>query len=297
MTTLRDLSLEYKGRIAPEDFTVLSAFVLGKTKEFVFREPDHVLSSEQDATLRPILDRRTGHEPVAYILGEREFFGLPFFVTKDTLIPRPETEHLVEEALESLSRHSEKTAVIDIGTGSGAIIISVAHKLFTDRPEDIRHEFTAIDLFLSALTVAKRNATRHDVLGHITFLEGNLLSPITEIISDDTGRILILANLPYLSQTLYESAPADVRLHEPFSALVADDEGLSLYTEVLDDIMRRKQDGWKNTPIDGFFEISPEQESSLERIFIDRFPTSEHSFLPDLSGRTRVFLFHIRYRE
>jgi len=293
MTTLRGLAKEYAGSVAPEDFSVIAASALGQTKEFVFREPDHALSSEEESKLRPMLRRRTTREPVAYIVGEREFFGLPFFVTKDTLIPRPETELLVEEVLRELAEDDRRTVVVDLGTGSGAIIVSVANALRKKYPESERHALFATDISPAALTVARRNAKRHDVSDRIAFLEGSLLASFSERISDDTERILVVANLPYLSHDLYESASDDVRLHEPESALVAGDEGLALYRELLDDIARKKKSDWSDMRIDGFLEISPEQEPSLGKIFTDRFPSSENGFIPDLSGRTRIFRFRI----
>lgn len=293
MTTLRGLAKEYAGKVAPEDVAVLSAFAIGETKEFVFREPDHTPSSEEVSVLRDLLERRSRHEPVAYLVGHREFYGSDFLVTPDTLIPRPETEHLVEEALTSLARHPERVTVIDIGTGSGAIIVSVALTLREKYPASERHVLFATDISSAALAVAKRNAKRHDVSDRITFLHGNLLGSFPEKISESTERILVLANLPYLSRDLYESAPDDVRLHEPESALVADDSGLALYRELLDDIARRKKSVWKNIPVEGLFEISPEQEPPLKKISVENAPSLQGDFLPDLSGRARIFRFRI----
>ena len=293
MTTLRLIAKEYAGRVAPEDFTLLAASALGRTKEFVFREPDHTLSSEEETALRSMLARRVDREPVAYLLGEKEFFGLPFFVTRDTLVPRPETELLVEEALSLLSKHDAKTVIADIGTGSGAIVVSLAHSLQKIHSESSSFTFVATDISSGALHIAKRNAEQNGVAEHIDFFEGNFIDPIPESVFEEINHILILANLPYLSRTLYESASDDARLFEPESALVADEDGLALYIELLDDIARRKKSRWRNIPVDGLFEISPEQEPALKNIFFDRFPSSQNDFLPDLSGRTRVFWFRI----
>ncbi|MEI7749525.1 MAG: HemK/PrmC family methyltransferase [Candidatus Moraniibacteriota bacterium] len=375
MTTLRTIAKDYAGRVAPEDFTLLAAFALGQTKEFIFREPGYELSEEEASALNSYLDHRAAHEPVAYTIGEKEFFGLPFFVTRDTLVPRPETELLVEEALTLLSKHDDKTVIADLGTGSGAIIISLAHSLQKKYPKPTSYTFIATDISSAALDVAKRNAERNSIHKtvisdkpipsnfdqisdgscftnpspgipgtpfpkgrnsglctseeedssplekgspespkggiftsastvvqsnsslekrfDIDFFEGNLLDPVPENTFGDANRIFILANLPYLSYELYESAPDDVRLYEPISALVADKDGLALYIKSLDDIAQRKKSVWKNIPVDGLFEISPEQESSLKKIFLDRFPSSQNDFLPDLSGRTRIFRFHI----
>ena len=373
--TLREIANGYRGQIEPGDVDILAAFALETTKESVMRDPDRILSSEEEASFRYALDRRVAHEPVAYIVSEKEFFGLPFFVTRDTLVPRPETEHLVEEALALLSKHDDKTVIADIGTGSGAIIISLVHSLHNKNPDSTSYTFIGTDISPAALDVAKRNAERNSIhktvisdkpipsnfdqisdgsyftnpspgipgtpfpkgrnsglcmsdievlspLGKgspesskggiftststvvqsnsslekrfdIDFFEGNLLDPIPENTFEKTDRILVLANLPYLSRELYESTDRDVRLYEPESALVAEEAGLALYARLLEDIARRKKSGWKKFRIDGLFEISPEQESSLAKRFVDIFPDSTYSFLPDLSGRTRVFRFRI----
>ncbi len=391
MTTLREIAKDSANRIAPEDFTLLAASAVGQTKEFVFREPEHVLSLEEGMRLRSMIERRANHEPIAYILGEREFYGLPFSVTRDTLVPRPETELLVEEALGLLSKHDKRTVVADLGTGSGAIIVSLAHTLrkmkllatsnevsCAERKMNLKLTsltLVATDISPAALDVAKRNAKRksiHETVvsdkpipsnfdqisdgscftnpspgipgtpfpkgrnsglctsdeedfsplekgstessrgGIVTststavqsnpsleerfdidFFEGSLLDPIPESVFEEKNNILIVANLPYLSRTLYESASDDVRLFEPESALVADEDGLALYIELLDDIARRKESRWKDIRVAGLFEISPEQEPTLKKIFLDRFPSSQNDFLPDLSGRTRVFRFRI----
>ncbi|MEI6650321.1 MAG: HemK/PrmC family methyltransferase [Candidatus Moraniibacteriota bacterium] len=375
--TLREIANGYRGQIEPGDVDILTAFVLETTKESVMCDPDRILSSEEEASLRSALDRRAAHEPVAYIVSEKEFFGLPFFVTRDTLVPRPETEHLVEEALALLSKHDDKTVIADIGTGSGAIIISLVHSLQIKNPESTSYTFIGTDISPAALDVAKRNAKRNSIHKtvisdkpipsnfdqisdgsyftnpspgipgtpfpkgrnsglctsdeenssplekgspesskggiftstststvvqsnsslekrfDIDFFEGSLLDPIPENIFEKTDRILVLANLPYLSHELYESAPDDVRLFEPESALVAENHGLALYIDLFETIAEKKRSVWKDIPVDGLFEISPEQEFSLKKIFLDRFPSSRNDFLPDLSGRTRIFRFRI----
>ncbi|NTW46237.1 MAG: peptide chain release factor N(5)-glutamine methyltransferase [Candidatus Moranbacteria bacterium] len=296
MTTLSDLSREFGDRVDRTDFAILAAHAVGKPKEYVFREPGHVLSGTEETALRESLRRRSSREPVAYIVGEKEFFGLPFEVTRDTLVPRPETEHLVEEALSLLSGTDSDTTVIDIGTGSGAIIVPIAKTIGTtvaktiDEPKKI--SFFATDFSTGALEVARRNAKRHDVGHRIVFLEGNLLDPVPED-AFDSDRIIFLANLPYLSEEIYSSADRDVRDYEPRSALVAQDDGLALYLRLLDDIARRKHDSWPDMRINGLFEIGPEQRDRISSEFERRFPNDEHSIIDDLSGRPRIFRFRI----
>ncbi|NTW30596.1 MAG: peptide chain release factor N(5)-glutamine methyltransferase, partial [Candidatus Moranbacteria bacterium] len=221
MTTLRGIAKECAGSVVASDFSVLAAYALGRTKEFIFREPDYIPTEEESEKLKNVLLRRADKEPVAYIVGEKEFFGLPFLITKDTLVPRPETEHLVEEAITLLSETVPGTVVVDLGTGSGAIAVSVAHATSDKLSREDRIRFFATDISSAALGVAKQNAKRHGADRLITFLEGNLLDPIPEDALTDTRHIVILANLPYLSHGIFESADDDVRVYEPESALVA----------------------------------------------------------------------------
>lgn len=293
MTTLRALAREYSDSVAASDFSVLAAYALGRTKEFVFREPDYVPTEAESEKLKDALHRRAEREPVAYIVGEKEFFGLPFSVTKDTLIPRPETEHLVEEAIRSLRRENGRTIVADIGTGSGDIIVSVAHALKTDDPDGVRFSFFATDISREALDVARRNASRHDVIDRITFFHGNLFEPIPKKEFTDTEHVFILANLPYLSRDLYADAMDDVRLHEPESALVADDGGLAFYIRLFKDISKKKNESLVDVPITGLFEISPEQESRITAELLRLLPDSRYRFINDLSGSVRILRFDI----
>ncbi|NTW13698.1 MAG: peptide chain release factor N(5)-glutamine methyltransferase [Candidatus Moranbacteria bacterium] len=294
--TLRELAREFRDSVAPEDFDLLAAFALGQSKEFVMREPGLVLDDTVLVPLRSLLDRRARHEPVAYIVGDKEFYGLPFFVTRDTLVPRPETEILVEEVItrvKTLTEHdSEKDIVIaDIGTGSGAIIISLAEKL----KDTFSISYLASDISSAALNVARRNAVRHNVDARISLLEGDLLAPITDTSRfSDSDTIILVANLPYLSETIFASAPEDVRSYEPLSALVTDDDGLALYLELLNDLAQRKSRGEIGAPVVGYFEISPEQSERIKREFASRFPDGTSDIVADLSGRPRVLSFLIK---
>ncbi|NTW89918.1 MAG: peptide chain release factor N(5)-glutamine methyltransferase [Candidatus Moranbacteria bacterium] len=293
MTTLRTLAREYSDSVIASDFSVLAAYALGKTKEFVFREPDYVPTEAESEKLKDALLRRADKEPVAYIVGEKEFFGLPFSVTKDTLIPRPETEFLVEDVIRSLRHENGKVFVADIGTGSGNIIVSVAHALKTDDPDGVRFSFFTTDISSGALDVAKRNASRHGVIGRVTFFQGDLLEPIPKTEYDGMKRVLILANLPYLSRELYDGAMDDVRLHEPESALVANDDGLAYYIRLFKDISEREKEGLMSVPVTGLFEISPEQESKIATELLRFIPGSRYRFINDLSGRARILRFDI----
>lgn len=167
-----------------------------------------------------LIDRRAAGEPLQYILGEQEFYGLPFHVNPSVLIPRPETEFLVERALQ-LAAQFATPRVIDVGTGSGAIAVSVAAHCTSAR-------LTAIDISPDALKVAAENAARNTVRERIRFAEGYLLAGIAAESAD-----LVLSNPPYVPEADRESLAVEVRDHEPHLALFAEEDGLALYRRLI----------------------------------------------------------------
>ncbi|HFD39187.1 MAG TPA: peptide chain release factor N(5)-glutamine methyltransferase, partial [Anaerolineae bacterium] len=179
-TRLRDHGVE-----SPRfDAELLLAHLLGTNRAAILAHPDRSLSPELDARFRNLVARRADREPLAYLLGHREFYGLDFLVDPRVLIPRPETEHLVEEALRLASRLPPSLRIADVGTGSGAIAVALAVHL----PQALVY---ALDASAEALAVAAANAQRHGVAGRIRCLAGDLLTPLPEAVD------LIVANLPY----------------------------------------------------------------------------------------------------
>ncbi|MEP7162534.1 MAG: peptide chain release factor N(5)-glutamine methyltransferase [Candidatus Moraniibacteriota bacterium] len=265
------------------DTELLLAFVLGKERSFVLAHPEKKLSDRQDKRLGALIARRKIHEPLAYILGEKEFFGKTFSVNRFTLIPRPETEHLVEKAIEEIkkvlvSKKKQKIAIIDVGTGSGAIIVSIAEEL-VQQPQPL--SFFASDISERALKVARKNSERHG-LKNVFFAKGDLLKPLIEKLTDfDT--LFLLANLPYLSEKLYASTPPDVRNFEPVSALLSGKDGLDHYRKLFTQISLLK----RPREVSFFLEISPEQEKMLSKAI-----RHAHTVFPDLSGRARLATGH-----
>lgn len=293
--TIAELQREFlsagTNRIAPADFFILLAQAARKDKVFLLSHPEYELEDEGEMHARDFFTRRLRSEPVAYILGRKEFFGLDFEVTRDTLIPRPETEALVERALneaESGIRNQEsgsgrKILIADIGTGSGNIIISIASELMKSPFSILHSQFTlhATDISDKAIAIAKKNAARHGVSGIIGFRTGDLLAPIgQELLSAD--EIIIAANLPYLSREIYSAADDDVKAFEPPSALISDQAGLDHYVRLLD------QANSLLKPVTLFLEISPEQTPLLRAHLASRFPRAEISIHQDLSGRDRI---------
>lgn len=202
---------------ARADAELLLLHVLGKDKAWLMTHGDE-LFSDLARSYTELLERRYKGEPIQYITGETEFYGLPFHVTPDVLIPRPETEHIVEKALE-LAADFPAPRIADIGTGSGAIAVAVANKL-------PHAQITAIDLSAPALSVARKNSQRNAVA--IRFLEGDLLAPVAGEQFD-----FIVSNPPYVPAADRSSLSVEVRDYEPALALFAGDDGLGIYRRLI----------------------------------------------------------------
>lgn len=282
MATLNNLQRNYLPDIAPEDFFLLLAHATSKEKVSLLAHPEYELSVAEEEKAREYLERRLGHEPVAYIIGHKEFYGRDFLVTKNTLIPRPETELLVEKALEYLEAGSAHD-IIDVGTGSGNIIITLAKERATGKRGESDHYY-ALDISSQALKTAKENAKHHDVSERIVFLESDLLKnfPLPQ---ERNRHAVIVANLPYLSRDIYSKSNPDVRDYEPQSALESGIDGLDHY-RALFQILPVFSKHYLSTTF--FLEISPEQSESIQAIITQIFPKATHLLFQDLAGKDRL---------
>lgn len=186
-----------------EEIELLLMNVLGKSKEFLFLNPDFTLSQEQVNLLTDLVNRRKNGEPLAYITGSKNFYGRNFKVTKDTLIPRPETEELINLVLK-LNKTKPIKSILDVGTGSGCIAITLAKEL------PVASIF-ASDISKEALEIAKENTKTHNA--KITFFESDLLKNIPDQFD------LIIANLPYVPEEIYKQNFEQLK-NEPRLALV-----------------------------------------------------------------------------
>lgn len=277
MTTLATLKQKFLPGLAPEDFFVLIASITGKDKAFLLAHDEYPLSHTETTKAETYFQRRLKHEPVAYIIGHKEFYGRDFLVNNHTLIPRPETELLIEKAKEYCETISGPLDIIDVGTGSGNIIITLAEEL-----DDALLHFFGIDLAPEALAVAKENAT-HLTKKDINFLQSDLLTSYLSLHTEKN--FLIAANLPYLSQEVFEQSASDVREYEPYTALFSEDEGLAHYYALLDQIASLSKTVSSGT---FFFEISPEQAPVLTSYIQKHFPNITTTIFRDLTGRERL---------
>ena len=250
---------------ARRDAELLLLGVLHRDRAWLLTHPEAELSPDQLALYQGWIARRARHEPVQYILGEQEFFGLAMRVTPDVLIPRPETEHLVEALLERVP-HEAPLRIADIGTGSGAIAVALAHSL-------PHAHLTALDLSPAALAVARENARRHGVSGRIRFHQSDLLAAVQGEQFD-----AIVSNPPYVPAT--ENLERQVRDYEPAAALFAGRDGLDIYRRLIPQARAALvPGGWL------LLEIGHGQRHALAGLLS---AWDEVSFLQDLAGIPRV---------
>jgi release factor glutamine methyltransferase len=248
------------------------------SKTGLYTEPERSLTSAETKRLRHLLRRRLDREPAAYIVGQREFYGIDFYVDSHTLIPRPETELLVETAVELAGRISgqgEQITIADIGTGCGAIAISLAMALPQAR-------IYATDISALALKVAEVNCRRYGVSGQVELLQGNLMEPLPWAVD------LIVANLPYVKDREFVDLSAEIREYEPAIALAGGRDGLDKIRKMLEQI-RRKGDihpgGW---PAHVLLEIGQGQAEMVSSLVGEYFPQASVELIPDLRGIERV---------
>jgi release factor glutamine methyltransferase len=203
------------------DAQVLLAYVLDHERTWLFAHHDYLLTPAEADAYAELVVRRAAAEPVAYLVGHREFYGLDLRVDPRVLIPRPETEMLVDAVLDYCELHDNPPlSMADVGTGSGAIALAVAANAPNLR-------VYAIDLSADALDVARANVARLDERGQITLLQGDLLAPLPEPVD------IVAANLPYVTSDDYLELMADVRDYEPRLALEAGPEGLDVIRRLL----------------------------------------------------------------
>ncbi|MEA2007326.1 MAG: peptide chain release factor N(5)-glutamine methyltransferase [Patescibacteria group bacterium] len=276
------------------DAELLLANVLRKSREFVISYPKKRLNEKQIHDFESMIIRRTNDEPLAYLTGEKEFYGLSFLVDKNTLIPRPETELIVDKALDMLrSMLRNKIIVVDVGTGSGNIIISVAKKLLQTISGENTDLF-AIDPSIKVLKVAQNNAKKHGVSENIKFLNGRFLNPLVNnpLFDIRDSSILILANLPYLSKDIYNTSPNCVKIFEPENALLSGQVGLDHYRKLLNQIkLLTIEQGISATTL---IEISPEQKSLIIQEIKSLLPSAKIEFKKDLAEKWRLVIITMK---
>jgi release factor glutamine methyltransferase len=265
--------LAERGSESPRlDAEVLLAHVRGCQRILLYTAFDELVAEEPRSRFRELVRRRGAGEPVAYLVGGREFFSLPLAVSPAVLVPRPETEGLVVRVID-LCREAAAPRIVDVGTGSGAIAIAVA----THLP---RAEIVAADISAAAVEVARANAARLGLAERITVVESDLLAAAVLAGPWD----VIVSNPPYVREDEFATLPRDVREHEPRGALVAGPRGVEVIERlVAEAVGRLKPGGWL------VLEAGPAVAADVERLLAATSGLEPGPTLKDLARLPRVF--------
>jgi release factor glutamine methyltransferase len=260
------------------DGEVLLANTLGCRRIDLYLRYDQPITTEELARFRTVIRRRSQREPVAYITGVKEFWSLPFKVNPKVLIPRPETELLVEKALElarsRLESDSQPLRILEIGTGSGAVAVSLSVELGD------KAEITATDRSPEALEVASINAHAHGVHDTMRFIEGDLFEQLN---SEAPPFFMILSNPPYIPSHEIQHLPPDIRDHEPIEALDGGSDGLGLIRSIL-----KEAPNWLTDEGILLMEAGEGQRAPIEGCLQGTNGWKSWRWLHDLQGKDRV---------
>lgn len=253
---------------------ILLSAVLVTTRIDLYMHHDQPLSENELAAYRGMIRRRVAREPVAYILGEKEFWGYSFTVTPDVLIPRPETEHLLESALKLLDENdTRKKRIADLGTGSGVLVVCLA----AQRPDNI---YFAVDRSPAALEVARKNARHHGVAGRIDFFAGSWLESVDP---KGPGFDMIVSNPPYIPSADIGRLEPEVKEFEPCLALDGAQSGLESIEKILWSASAHLVSG-------GYLliEIGWNQKEAVNELSAGTGMYAKAEFVKDYSGHDRV---------
>ncbi|MBU1907305.1 MAG: peptide chain release factor N(5)-glutamine methyltransferase [Candidatus Uhrbacteria bacterium] len=268
------------------DSEILLAHALKQPKHYLFAHLNDTVPIDKADTFRDYIKRRLKHEPVAYIIGRKAFYGRDFFVNQYVLVPRPETETLVEAAISISKEQKGETWFIDIGIGSGTIGVTLA--------AETKLPVIATDISARVISVAKKNAETHGVSDLVDFHKGNAFEPVAklftkvEIQKNFPDNLIICANLPYLKTRQWEEAQIEVSQWEPKEALEAGADGLDDYWTLFRQLAQTKDQLAKNTYV--LIEIDPSQTDPIYHLIKHCFPQAELIIKKDLNGQQRVVI-------
>lgn len=276
--TVRDIlnestkALEAAGIPSPRlDAEVLLSFCLGCERLEFYKNPARRINDKELAVFQKLVDRRLKWEPVAYIIGRKEFWSFVLEVNNSVLIPRPDTEVLVEETLNIIKTiNSAEIKILDIGTGSGAIALALAKEITGAK-------ITATDISSAALAVAKKNARNLGLDSLIDFRQGNLLEPVDDFFD------IIVSNPPYIAEEEYRNLPRGVKDYEPPETLLAGVQGTEFYEKIINQAHDHlKSAGWL------LLEIGSTQAADIKKIAEASGRYKDISVRNDYAGRPRV---------
>jgi len=251
------------------DALIILEFVLKKDRAWILAHDDESLNKKQLSDYNKLIAKRKKHWPVAYLLGEKEFYGRKFMVNKNVLIPRPESELIIDLVLPLLNKNS---VLIDLGTGSGCLIISALLQ-----NKNIKQAI-AVDISSQALKITKQNAQNYKLDKKVKFIKSNLLKKINFKTLSKTDEIITMANLPYLTKK--QMSEASIK-HEPKQALIAGNDGLKYYHELAKQLKNIQHQ------ITLICEINPGQKNGFKKLW------PQTIFKKDLAGKIRVGIVKI----
>ncbi|WP_316862818.1 peptide chain release factor N(5)-glutamine methyltransferase [uncultured Cohaesibacter sp.] len=258
------------------DARLLARHALGLSDVGLLSGFDRILDDRDIACLEVLMQRRLKREPVAHILGERDFWGLLFKVTKDTLVPRPDSETLVAGILDTINDHDASLTILDIGTGSGCLLLS----LLSELPNAVG---VGADISSPALAVAQQNAEALDLAGRACFVRGHYAEAFSG------GIDILISNPPYLAAHEMDDLEVDVAQYDPAGALVSGESGLEAYQQIFSSVHE-----WDRIPGLMAFEFGHAQAQDVQELakmtgLVARAGSSG-KILKDLGGRNRVYL-------
>ena len=252
------------------DARLLLGHVLGVSHTYLIAHSEQLLTLDQQARYQALLQKAAQHAPIPYLMGRAPFFDLDFMVTPDVLIPRPETELLVQAAL-NWAKLRPHARMVDVGTGSGCIAVMLARRL------PASHAIAAVDVSAAALAVARQNAQRHGVAHRLSFYQGNLLEPIPWLPD------LIVANLPYVTDSEWTMLADGVKWYEPKVALQGGVDGLDIIRELLQQASGRLTDSGTI-----LLEIGWQQGPTICQAAAALLPAAHVTVQPDDAGHDRL---------
>ncbi len=285
-----------KSSLPPKEAALLTAFLLSSPIEFIWTHPEAIVSKNLSQKFKRLAAKRLAGWSIAVLTGQKEFYGLKFKVDKNVLVPRPETEMMVTEIIDISRRLTGPLSLLDIGTGSGAIIVTATKLLKNNCPQKYPSLLAlAIDVSSLALKIAKENAKNHHQNKKIKFIKGDLLKPILRskgVISSllKTENLIIAANLPYLNAKQIASSPTIHR--EPRLALIAGSDGLKYYRQLLKQLSSLEKMAPQNTPGKRYLlcEIDPVQTKPLRALAKKYLPGCQIETKKDLAGHNRLVI-------
>jgi release factor glutamine methyltransferase len=256
------------------DSLILLSYALSSSKEYIIFNPDAAIDLEKQNLFFDLVSRRSNREPISHITNKREFFGKEFFVNKDVLDPRPDSESLIELAIENFSDKSEKLNILEVGVGSGCLIITILKNYPLAKA-------VGIDISHKALEICRKNAAIHQTQDRLELLQSNIFNDLQKNNKFD----LIVSNPPYIASKEIADLEPEVRIYEPIIALDGGLDGLDFYRKIASNSEPFLKRNGKIV-----IEIGFGQKNDIEKIFLENgFKLTDSK--TDLSGIVRALFF------